>query len=103
KHNLLGNALDNGFDNQWDDGISIGNLWDDFNPHTHSQYEILGDAGSVDRYPQTDTEYPTEIPSTSSPTTPTPTESPQQQWIVIIAVIGVVGVCLVILVIRLKR
>ncbi|OLS29687.1 MAG: hypothetical protein ThorAB25_15120, partial [Candidatus Thorarchaeota archaeon AB_25] len=40
KHNLLGNALDNGFDNQWDDGISIGNLWDDFNPHTHSQYEI---------------------------------------------------------------
>jgi parallel beta-helix repeat protein len=103
KHNLQGNALDNGYDNQWDDGISVGNLWDDFNPHTHTEYLIPGTAGSVDRYPTTDTEFPE--PSTSSPvTTPSTTPNPTNQTIIIVVIIaiGAIGVCIVIFILHLK-
>jgi hypothetical protein len=51
--NTESNAQDDGFNNQWDDGVSIGNLWGDF--HTTPPYNIPGTAGSVDRYPLADT------------------------------------------------
>jgi parallel beta-helix repeat protein len=43
------NALDDGYDNTWDDKVSMGNGWDDYvGPGV---YSIPGDAGSVDNYP----------------------------------------------------
>ena len=47
--NAGGNAKDDGSDNQWDDGISIGNYWSDYDGY--GEYEILGEANSTDRYP----------------------------------------------------
>jgi parallel beta-helix repeat protein len=44
-----GNALDNGFNNQWDDGFSLGNFWSDY--EGTGDYPIPGSAGSVDHYP----------------------------------------------------
>ena len=51
----FGNAVDRGRggdirnNNTWDDGVSIGNWWDDYSGH--GQYLIPGNEGSVDRYP----------------------------------------------------
>ncbi|MHA1483755.1 MAG: NosD domain-containing protein [Candidatus Thorarchaeota archaeon] len=43
------NALDDGYDNTWDDGVSMGNGWGDYiGPGV---YNIPGAAGSVDNYP----------------------------------------------------
>ncbi len=43
------NALDDGYDNTWDDGVSMGNGWSDYvGP---GAYSIPGTAGSVDNYP----------------------------------------------------
>ncbi|MFX0108148.1 MAG: nitrous oxide reductase family maturation protein NosD, partial [Candidatus Hodarchaeota archaeon] len=56
-HNQGGNAVDNGFDNQWDDGISLGNLWSDYYGN-RTTYPIPGVAGSVDRYPIADASPP---------------------------------------------
>ncbi|MFW9845602.1 MAG: nitrous oxide reductase family maturation protein NosD [Candidatus Thorarchaeota archaeon] len=47
--NAEGNAYDSGTNNQWDDGISIGNYWGDY--IGVGIYNIPGLAGSVDRYP----------------------------------------------------
>jgi parallel beta-helix repeat protein len=44
-----GNAKDDGSDNQWDDGISVGNYWSDYDGY--GEYVIVGDAGSSDRFP----------------------------------------------------
>jgi len=47
--NAEGNAVDNGLENSWDDGIALGNAWSD-----HSgvgPYEIPGTAGSIDHFP----------------------------------------------------
>jgi parallel beta-helix repeat protein len=43
------NAVDNGIFNSWDDGISTGNNWSDYNGA--GTYSIPGSAGSIDRYP----------------------------------------------------
>jgi len=43
------NAIDHGEDNHFDDGISRGNEWSDFNDTT--PYTILGTSGSNDSYP----------------------------------------------------
>ncbi|MFX1263685.1 MAG: nitrous oxide reductase family maturation protein NosD [Promethearchaeota archaeon] len=52
-YNTLGrngqNAYDGGANNQWDDGNSVGNFWDDMTPG--EVYAISGSAGSVDRFP----------------------------------------------------
>ncbi|MFW9804673.1 MAG: NosD domain-containing protein [Candidatus Thorarchaeota archaeon] len=40
-----------GFNNIWDDGISLGNVWSDYNGSTEV-YEIPGSSGSIDRYPR---------------------------------------------------
>jgi len=44
------NANDDGSDNIWDDGISLGNYWSNLN--APGEYIIPGFAGSVDRYAQ---------------------------------------------------
>jgi len=45
------NAEDEGgIDSLWDDGVSIGNIWDDY--LGGGVYTIQGSAGSVDRYPR---------------------------------------------------
>jgi len=48
-NNGKSNALDDGESNDWDDGISKGNYWLDYNGT--GTYTIPGTAGSVDRYP----------------------------------------------------
>jgi parallel beta-helix repeat protein len=47
--NLAHNAFDDGSDNMWDDGISVGNMWGDHKGQ--GVYGIPGLAGAVDRYP----------------------------------------------------
>ncbi|MGY5872322.1 MAG: NosD domain-containing protein [Candidatus Thorarchaeota archaeon] len=43
------NALDDGENNTWDDGVSQGNYWLDYSGN--GTYPIPGNAGSVDHYP----------------------------------------------------
>lgn len=55
-HNILSNSINarddiaGGF---WDDGISTGNCWSDFesNPGYPAQYNVDGNAGTIDRFP----------------------------------------------------
>lgn len=47
--NLDHNAVDNGTNNLWDDGASIGNAWSDYNGD--GGYPIPGSAESIDHYP----------------------------------------------------
>ncbi len=49
------NAIDNGQNNLWDDGISQGNFWSDY--VASGTYSIPGSASSVDRYPSKLLEY----------------------------------------------
>ena len=44
------NAIDNGEDNSFDDGSSIGNFWSDFNES--ETYQIQGTGGSLDTFAQ---------------------------------------------------
>jgi parallel beta-helix repeat protein len=44
------NAVDHGNNNRFDDGISIGNAWTDFNGST--PYPILGTTGTNDSFPE---------------------------------------------------
>ena len=44
------NALDSGFDNTFDDGVSIGNYWDDYN--SSEPYIISGTGSSIDDFAQ---------------------------------------------------
>jgi parallel beta-helix repeat protein len=46
----IGNALDDGGFNIWDNGIDTGNTWSDYNGG--GLYEISGSANSVDRWPE---------------------------------------------------
>jgi parallel beta-helix repeat protein len=48
--NSWGEGYDNGYSNTWDDGISIGNRWGDYNGT--GMYYVEGMAGSVDRFPE---------------------------------------------------
>ena len=48
--NPLGNAIDDGIANYWDDGISIGNTWSAYDGV--GTYTVPGTAGSIDHYPQ---------------------------------------------------
>lgn len=43
------NARDDGYDNLWDDNVSIGNEWGDYSGS--GNYTIPGLAGSIDRFP----------------------------------------------------
>jgi parallel beta-helix repeat protein len=44
------NAIDSGFDNAFDDGVSIGNYWDDYN--SSEPYIISGTGSSIDDFAQ---------------------------------------------------
>jgi parallel beta-helix repeat protein len=48
-NNWLGEVIDDGYDNQWDDGISRGNYWNDYDGS--GNYSVPGTANSIDRYP----------------------------------------------------
>ncbi len=48
--NMDGNAEDDGSMNQWDDGVSIGNIWDDYSGI--GWYPIPGTAASSDGFPR---------------------------------------------------
>ena len=48
--NTDGNAKDDGSMNQWDDGVSTGNIWDDYSGI--GWYLIPGTAGSTDCFPR---------------------------------------------------
>jgi nitrous oxidase accessory protein NosD len=47
--NEMSNAIDDGLDNEWDDGVSQGNYWSDYD--SSGVYLVPGSAGSVDHYP----------------------------------------------------
>ncbi len=49
--NSAGNALDNGAENSWDDGESVGNSWSDYSGI--GVYHISGAANSTDHFPST--------------------------------------------------
>jgi len=60
------NAEDYGHDNLWDDNVSIGNSWNDYD--NDGAYEIyIGTASSVDRHPQL-------LNDTSAPTIDSPSD-----------------------------
>jgi hypothetical protein len=46
----FGIALDNGYGNSWDDGVSIGNYWSDYGGS--GVYNIPGSAGAIDHFPR---------------------------------------------------
>jgi hypothetical protein len=48
-YNTLGNAMDNGTSNLFDDDVSTGNAWHDYGGT--GNYNVPGTAGSIDRYP----------------------------------------------------
>ncbi len=43
------NAIDDGHDNYWDDGVSIGNTWSDF--YGGEYYYVSGTGNGIDHYP----------------------------------------------------
>ncbi len=64
---FVGNMVENGFDNHlpansWDDGVSVGNAWDDYSGS--GVYNVGGSAGAVDHYP---TKYLPTSPIVSTP------------------------------------
>jgi hypothetical protein len=60
--NAFRNAEDAGTDNSWDDGVSLGNWWSDFNSTESDVYEIEGRANSQDNYPQVFHSWTTTLP-----------------------------------------
>ncbi len=69
----MSGAIDNGDNNEWDDGVSIGNLWSDFSGSGF--YYISGTAGSVDHYPR-DHSSPLTLLTTTVTQPPTTTPAP---------------------------
>ncbi len=47
--NEMSNAIDDGLDNKWDNGVNQGNYWCDYDGS--GVYLVPGSAGSVDHYP----------------------------------------------------
>ena len=58
-NNTAGHARDDGRNNEWDDGIALGNFWDDYDGK--GAYYISGTAGSFDMFPNG------HVPSTGEP------------------------------------
>jgi len=96
--NAGGNALDDGVSNQWDDGVSIGNTWDDYSGT--GVYQIPGAAESIDHYPKAINISPPT--SSSTPTTPTGFQLPEDMTLLLTIVL--IGVCsLVVIVVLLRK
>ena len=90
------NAYDSaGSNNVWDDGVSIGNAWDDYSGS--GVYEIFGSSGSTDRYPSL-----LQPISTSSTTPSIPTEE-FPFLILLFIIIGIAIVALIIGIFLYKR
>ena len=87
------NARDNGLENQWDDGLSVGNTWSDYDGN--GTYLILGSAGSIDYYPSI-----LIMPTTTSSTALDHTSSP---LINILVSLTIVAAGIVILTLFIKR
>ncbi|MFW9848410.1 MAG: right-handed parallel beta-helix repeat-containing protein [Candidatus Thorarchaeota archaeon] len=87
-----GNAVDGGSNNHWDDGVSMGNWWSDYNGT--GVYEIDGSSNSVDNYPLQFKAWSATLPIEDS--TGLGIE-------IIIVSIGLVGVIIVIMLLILKR
>lgn len=83
------NAIDDGFNNTWDNGINIGNYWDDYNGT--GVYEITGTAGSIDRYPKVYT-------SSSSTTEDTGNFLTPEMIIILLSAVGVTVIVVVIII-----
>jgi parallel beta-helix repeat protein len=101
-YNDLGHAIDKGNSNNWDDGISIGNQWDDYSGT--GVYNIPGSAGSVDHFPRADpyhTRTTTIITTTTSTTTGGTTTN--DSILPLILGIGGVGAVLVVIIIFTKK
>ena len=47
--NEMSNAIDDGLDNKWDDGVNQGNYWNNYD--SSGVYLVPESAGSVDYYP----------------------------------------------------
>ena len=95
-NNTGGNALDNGQNNKWDNGIAKGNFWDDYNGD--GNYEIPGSAGSVDHYPRKLLQNNSEW--SSSPVPSSPTSVPNGPGINLLEVAGIAitigSICIII-------
>ena len=103
-NNEITNALDDGFSNSWDDGISLGNQWDDY--IGVGIYNISGSAGSVDNFPRlysydtpttttttaTTTTIATTTPTDTTSTTSTPSQPITVDEFLTIAIIGAVAI-----------
>ena len=63
------NAFDFGANNEWDNGINLGNWWHDYGGS--GVYLITGPAGSIDRYPRILEEYEPPVTTTTIPITTT--------------------------------
>ena len=102
-YNDLGHAIDNGNSNYWDDGISLGNQWDDYNGT--GVYDIPGSAGSVDHFPRANPYYTrtTTIQTTTSTTNQTTGGTSNLPIELIILGIGGFGVVMVVLILVKKR
>jgi hypothetical protein len=83
-------AEDNGLNNMWDDNVSMGNYWSDYDGS--GPYEIWGSAGAEDRWPA----YIEPIEE------PTSTEGPSGDFPLIPIIIGVLGVLGVVVYVAFK-
>lgn len=102
-YNDLANAIDNGILNYWDDGVSIGNQWDDYNGT--GVYAIPGSAGSVDHFPRADPYHTRTITiiTTTTSTTPGGTTTNDPMLLLILGISGVGAVVVVITIFIKKR
>ncbi len=99
-YNDLGNAIDDGNSNYWDDGINIGNQWDDYNGT--GVYNISGLAGSVDHFPKADP-YHTRTISTTTTTNQTTVGTGDVSVMLVILGISGVGVVVIFIILSKKR
>jgi len=100
-YNAQANALDDGLLNYWDDGVSVGNLWDDYSGS--GVYYISGSAGSIDRFPGVYQTPSTTTTASTTTTTTTPTINGTMPLTYILLGIGVVGLVFVFVVLLRKR
>ncbi|MHA2056564.1 MAG: right-handed parallel beta-helix repeat-containing protein [Candidatus Thorarchaeota archaeon] len=97
-YNNIDHAEDSGLSNIWDDNVSCGNYWDDYQgvgPYTIS-------FGIFDRYPSGPPEPTTTTPSTNTqtePTTPTDPEQPQD----FMMVFAVAAIAIIIIAVLVKK
>ncbi|MHA1961554.1 MAG: NosD domain-containing protein [Candidatus Thorarchaeota archaeon] len=95
--NEEGNAFDDGSDNTWDDGVSIGNWWSDYTTAQGNTYNITGGAESLDRFPN--------LLQPGIPTLPLEAETTSSQPFVIDPFLLLIpgGVAVVVIVVVAKR